>query len=278
MRKLLDAADGKLNCDAESSKIQQAVYQLLSSSNMRKMFDAAEAPTKRKKTKVEEDDRDKFRDVYRKVIELDQTKVVYQTRELGKTEDGSAMVLFHDTEDFLKQDGTVTPSRSVTPSDSRSMHSSSRGKRPEVVMKIDDVVKAVGHMSAFERGFGSHKQQTDQTKQHVSKVKVGSVRKRLSEGVSVPSEGEPVSERLSRIAAREKTNAEFGWATAAIKKGLEGNMKLLQLKGKQLVQSFTTRLMADVNEGHSVMLHISGHWLLIAKIQDEIACFNPKKN
>ena len=36
--------------------------------------------------------------------------------------------------------------------------------------------------------------------------------------------------------------------------------------------------MADVNEGHSVMLHISGHWLLIAKIQDEIACFNPKKN
>ena len=70
----------------------------------------------------------------------------------------------------------------------------------------------------------------------------------------------------------------FGWATAAIKKGLKGDTKLLQEKGEQLVQSFTTMLMADVNKGHSVMLNISGHWLLIAKIQDEIACFNPKKN
>ena len=134
------------------------------------MFDAAEAPTTKKKTKVEEDDRDEFRDVCRKVIELDQTNVVYQTRELGKTENVSATMVFHDTEDFLKQDGTVTPSRAVTPPDSRSMHSSAQDNSPEVAMKIDDVVKAVGHMSAFERGFGSYKQQTDQTEQQVSKV------------------------------------------------------------------------------------------------------------
>ena len=36
--------------------------------------------------------------------------------------------------------------------------------------------------------------------------------------------------------------------------------------------------MADVNEGHSVMLQVSGHWLLIAKIQDKITCFDPRKN
>ena len=101
MRKLLDATDSKLNCGAELSKIQQKVYQLPSSPNMRKTFDAAEAPTKRKKTKVEEDDRDEFRDVCCKVIELDQTRVVYQTRELDKTEDVSATMVFHDTKDFL---------------------------------------------------------------------------------------------------------------------------------------------------------------------------------
>ena len=50
------------------------------------------------------------------------------------------------------------------------------------------------------------------------------------------------------------------------------------MKGEQLVQGFTKRLMADVNEGHTVMLQVSGHWLLIAKIQDEITCFDPKKN
>ena len=121
-----------------------------------------------------------------------------RTRELGKTEDVSAMMVFHDTEDFLKQGGTVTPNRAVTPPDSRSIHSSSQDNSPDVAMKIDVVVAAVGHMSAFERDYGSHKQQTDQAKQQVSKVKASSVRKQLSEG-------EPVSERLSRISARKNS-------------------------------------------------------------------------
>ena len=45
-----------------------------------------------------------------------------------------------------------------------------------------------------------------------------------------------------------------------------------------MVQSFTTMLITDVNKGHSVMLIIPGHWLLIAKIQDEITCFEAKQN
>ena len=210
MRKLLDAADGKLDCGAELSKIQQAVYQLLSSSNMRKMFDAVDAPTKRKKTKVEEDDRDAFIDVCCKVAEADQTKAVYQTRELGKTEDAALRWCFMIQRITLNKDGTVTPSRAMTPPDSRSMHSSSQDNSPEVAMKIDDVVEAMGHMSAFDRGYRSHKQQTDQTKQQVSKAKASSVRKQLSEVAA------GVSERLSRIAAREnrkKTEFRMGYSS-----------------------------------------------------------------
>ena len=159
--------------------------------------------------------------------------------------------------------------------------SSSPDISPE--MKVDEVVNAVGAMSAKDRGFDSHKEHSAQAnKQKSSKKQEGSigkseVRKRLHEpeqGESEPKQGK----RELRIAVREQTKkAEFGWAAVAIKKGLEGNVKLLRDKGEQLVQGFTTSLMADVNEGHSVMLQVSGHWLLIAKIQDEITCFDPRK-
>ena len=62
------------------------------------------------------------------------------------------MMVFHDTEDFFKQGGTVTPNRAVTPPDSRSMHNSSQDNSLEVAMKIGEVVEAMDHMSALDRG------------------------------------------------------------------------------------------------------------------------------
>ena len=52
---------------------------------------------------------------------------------------------------------------------------------------------------------------------------------------------------------------------------------LLRAKGEQVMEGFTMS-MTDVTAGHSVMLHINGHWLLIAKNEGEIACFDPMKN
>ena len=164
----------------------------------------------------------------------------------------------------------IVQSRAVTPPRDKDMDvSSSQDNSPD--MKIGEVVQAIGDMSAQDRGYDSHEQHSAQAKQQESRMETSEARKRLL--------GSKPGQRELRAAVREKTKkADFGWATVAIKKGLKGDMKLLQDKGEQLVQTFTTMLMADVNEGHSVMLHISGHWLLIAKIQDEITCFDPRKN
>ena len=125
---------------------------------MRKMFDAVDAPTKKKKTKVGEDDTDSFIGVCRNVAEADQTKAACQNQELGKAEGADTTMVYHATEDYFKQGLAVTPSRAVTPPHSRSMHSSSQDNSPEVAMKIGDVVAAMGHMSAPDRGYNSHMQ------------------------------------------------------------------------------------------------------------------------
>ena len=263
MRKLLEAADDKLNGGAELSKIQQTVYQLLSSSNMRKMFDAVDAPAKKKKTEVEEEEIETFMDVCSNIAKTEQMKVVFQPRESGEMADGDIGILY-PAEEYIVQGRAVTPPRE------KHMHvSSSQDNNPD--MKIGEVVQAIGDMFAQDRGYDSHEQHSAQAKQQGSRMETSEARKRLL--------GPKPGQRELRAAVREKTKkADFGWATVAIKKGLKGDMKLLQDKGEQLVQTFTTMLMADVNEGHSVMLHISGHWLLIAKIQDEITCFDPRKN
>ena len=91
------------------------------------------------------------------------------------------------------------------------------------------------------------------------------------------SEIQPNQRELRSAVRGLKTISGYEWAKPAIKKALEGDVVLLQAKGEEVEEGFTM-LMADVTAGHSVMLHMNGHWLLIAQIGGEITCFDPMQN
>jgi hypothetical protein len=165
LRKLLDATDKKLDYGMELSKIQEATNQLISSSNMRKMFDACDAPTMKKKNRVDEEDAQTFMDVCGSIGDAAQTKAAYETGVAGELQDeDTGLPEFFDVDEYV-----VQPSVLTSPKEKDMNPSISPDISPD--MLIEEVVHELGVMSAKERGFDSHAEHSAQTNKSAKRSK-----------------------------------------------------------------------------------------------------------